>query len=70
MVACMRCGVHAADYQRLGAATPCHGWAVVLPARVAALLLLGDGLRRAGGPDAALGVALQRRRGQLLAPPD
>ena len=69
MAACMRCGVHAADYQRLGA-TPCQGWAVVLPARVAALLLLGDGLRRAGGPDVACGAAVQRRRGQLLAPPE
>lgn len=69
LAACMRCGSCAASYQRLSA-TSCQGWAEELPARVAALLLLGDGLRRAGGPDAAFGAALQRRRGQLLAAPD
>jgi hypothetical protein len=42
----------------------------VLPARLAALLLLGPSLQRAVGPAAAYDAVLQRRLGWLPPEPD
>jgi hypothetical protein len=67
--ACLVCGATAATFQRL-AATSCGRWAARLPPRVAALLLLGDGLQCGGGSPAAFAEALHRRMRELPAAPD
>ena len=69
LFACLACGRAAASRDQL-CASPCSGWVPVLPARVAALLLLGDALQGCGGDAAELAAAAARRRGQLPAVPD
>ena len=68
-VACMRCGRAAPAWEAL-AASPCPGWVPVLPPRWALLLLAGAALQRAGGPEAVLREAVERRRSELPAAPD
>jgi hypothetical protein len=69
LVACLRCGASAPAWSRL-AATPCGGWTVALPPRVAALVLLGNELQCAGGSPGAFADALRRRMNELPAAPD
>jgi ribonuclease HI len=69
LAACLRCGAFADGFRRL-AATPCSGWAEELPARVAALMLLGPDLRCAGGPATTFDAVVLRRRMKLPAAPD
>jgi ribonuclease HI len=68
-VACITCGGIAGDWTQLQA-TSCGGWRVVLPPRVAALVLLGDNISRAGGPPTGFVAALAARRGERPRPPE
>jgi ribonuclease HI len=66
---CLVCGDTAPRWQTLQA-TPCKQWRAVLPPRVAALVLLGDGVMRVSGPPIGFAAALAARRGERPRPPE
>jgi ribonuclease HI/endonuclease/exonuclease/phosphatase family metal-dependent hydrolase len=68
-VACISCGSTARSWARLQAA-PCNGWRARLPPRVAALVLLGSNIVRAGGPPARFAALLSTRLNEQPRPPD
>jgi ribonuclease HI len=68
-VACISCGLSTRSWATLQA-RPCGGWRDKLPPRVAALVLLGSKITRAGGPPAGFAAALATRLNEQPRPPD
>jgi ribonuclease HI len=67
--ACIWCGAISKRWHTLQA-TPCSSWRNQLPPRAAVLVLLSDGISRAGGPPVRFAAALAARRGEVPRPPE